>query len=502
MEDMGPAVSPSLGAAAVKTRAVAGIKALSVRTVLSLLLRVISSLCLARLLFPRDYGVFGVAAYITGIGLFLSDAGLAGALVRQSAEPTEDEMTTVFWCQQAITGCVAVSLVAASPWLAQAYHLSHAAVTLLVAMALGLFLNSLRVVPMLALERRLQFSVIARCEMIENVAQTLGTIGFAALGWGAWALAGGGLLRGVVGLGCIWAASPWRPRGRFQANLARDLARFGIPFQLNALLPTLLGAWQPLAVSRMLGLAALGFVNWAINLASVPLMLSAVMNRVAFPAYSRIQHEPEALDHYLRATLRRISAVLCLVVPSAILLCPVAIPVLFHARWTPAIPLVQWFSLEVVLLTLNGILCATQNATGHPSDRLWAALGVGALRGGLGIAAIRWLGLLGLGPAACLASATELFVSATLVRYRNPVCATLHREVFRPLLIAGAFLAVAYGVGRILAPGHGIWQAGLGLLIFLSLMGLRELSAKERTVLIELRGFLRMLRPAAEGSGS
>ena len=175
------------------------------------------------------------------------------------------------------------------------YKLSPAALLLLVVMSLGLFLSSLRVIPMMALERDLQFPVIARCELIENLAQTTGTILLAYLGWGAWALAGGGIVRGVVGLACVWAASPWRPQGRFHFAIVKQLARFGVAYQLNAIVPSLLGGWMPLVVGRLLGVAAVGMVGWAANIASVPMMLSGVLNRVAFPAYSRLQSDPEAL---------------------------------------------------------------------------------------------------------------------------------------------------------------------------------------------------------------
>lgn len=486
-----------LHARTVKSRAISGVKALSLRTGASVLLRVVSSLCLAHLLFPRDYGLFGVAAYLTGLGGFLSDVGLGGALIRQEGKPTPNETFTVFCSQQAITALIVAVILAASPWLVHVYNLSHAATLLLGAMAGGLFFNSLRVVPMMALERDLQYSAIARCELIENLVQTGGTIALAALGCGAWSLAGGGLLRGAVGLACIWAASPWRPRGVFQFAVVRRLARFGIAFQLNVLAPTLLGGWMPLVVTRLLGVAAMGLVGWAVNVASVPAMLGAVLNRVAFPAYSRLQSDPEALVGCLRASVRRLNVALCLIVPLVVIACPVAIPLLFGHRWAPAVVLVQWFSLEIVLLSLNWILCAAQNATGHAADRLWVALGTGALRAGLGWGAVAHFGLAGLGPAVCAASLIELLVSTWAVVARHPQARALWPDLFRPLLVGGVCLAVAVGAGRLLIGQSGLTQAFVALGIFVLLTALQEALGGGRVLRTELRGLARMLRPAA-----
>ncbi len=488
-----------LHARSVKARALSGVKVLTLRTGVSLLLRVVSSLCLAHLLFPKDYGVFAVAAYITGLGLFLSDVGLGGALVRQPGKPTNNEMFTVFCSQQIITAVMVCTVMVASPWLVHAYGLSPAAALLLGAMTLGLFFNSLRVVPMMALERELRYPAIARCELIENLVQTGATIALAALGSGAWALAGGGLLRGLVGLICIWAASPWRPRGRFEFAIVRRLARFGVAFQLNALAPTVLGGWMPLAVGRILGVAAVGLVGWATNIASVPLMLSAVINRVAFPAYSRLQSDPEALVGYLRASVRRLNVILCLAVPVAVIACPVAVPALFGHRWTAAVTLVQWFSLEVVLLSLNGLLCATQNATGFASDRLWVALVTGTLRAGLGLWAITHFGLLGLGPAVCAASLAELLISTWAVVARHPRARLIWQELFRPLLVGGGSLAVAECAARLAAENAEPVRALTALGVFVLLMATQDALSRSRVMRTELRGLARMLRPAIEG---
>ena len=306
-------------------------------------------------------------------------------------------------------------------------------------------------------------------------------------------------MRGAVGLACIWSVSPWRPAGRFQWPIVTRLAKFGIPFQLNALVPALLGGWTPLVVGRLLGMAALGLVNWAANIASLFMMLSAVLNRVAFPAYSRLQTDPDALALSLRASIRRLSAVLCLIIPVVVIVCPVAIPLIFGRRWTGAIPLVQWLSLETLLLSLNGLMAAAQNATGYAGDRLAVAAGIGLLRWGVGYAALRAFGLAGLGPAVCAVSTVELLISAGLVRWRQPRCALLVPEMLRPLAVMGGTLTVALMAG--FAAKHTGWsQTGVGLLVFGAAVLALEALNRSRPMTAELQGVLRLLRPKVQSS--
>ena len=484
----------------VTTRAISGVKVLAARTLISALLRVVSTLVLARLLFPREYGLFGVASSITGLGMFLCDVGLASALVRQETAPTRNAAFTVFCTQQVITGLVAIAIAGAVPALMHIYALPPAAKPLLLTMAFGLFSSSLRIVPMLALERDLQFPIIARCELLENLAQTGSTIAFAYSGWGAWALAGGGLVRGVVGLVLVWSASPWRPAGQFEWHILKRLARFGFAFQLSSVIPALLGGWMPLVVGRLLGVAAVGLVGWAVNLASVPLMLSAVLNRVAFPAYSRLSSDPDALGSSLSLSIRRLSAVFSLLIPLVVLVCPLSISLLFQARWSPAIPLVQWFSVECAVLTLTGLLASAQNAMGYAGERLVVTVIIGGLRCSIGYCAVRHFGLLGIGPAVFLVSLTELGASAHLVKLRNPVCGRLLRETLQPLLTAGAMLAAGLVCGRVVYPHDILGQTTVSLAVFVGLIAAREAVTGGRALGTELRAIHRMLRPVRRES--
>ncbi len=491
---MNATAAPQLSTEEVKARAGKGVTVLAARTVLSQVLRIVSALFLSRLLFPADYGLFGIVSYATSLGIFLGDLGLSAALVHQSHEPTEDETSTIFWCHQALTAGIVATILVLAPSLVEGYALGAQALPMVYVMALGLFLSSLRVIPLMALERKLAFALIARAELIENVAQVLTTISLAALGCGAWSLAGGGLARGAVGLVCIWWASPWRPRGTFRFAVVRKLLGFGLAFQLPPLVATLTLGWIPLVVGRVLGKDAVGFINWATALAATPMMLSAILNRVAFPAYCRLQEDPVGFASYLRTSLRRLSAAFCLFIPLAVFAVPVAVPLFFGERWVPAVPLVQWFSMEAILTTLIGLLATAQNAGGRPWERFAVTVGVGVLRWGLGSWIIQHYGLTGIGPLGIFASLSELCVTAWLVARLNPALKGLVAEVVEPFVTVGLLL-----LGVCLALPHfipeGPWtQALTGAVLFLALFLVRERIPGPLPLVAELRIIGHLLR--------
>ncbi|MFL5350711.1 MAG: oligosaccharide flippase family protein [Hyalangium sp.] len=491
---MNATATPEVTTSEVKARAQRGVLILAARTLASQGLRVVSALVLSHLLFPDDYGLFGIVSYAATLGAYLGDVGLSAALVRQPHEPTPEETSTIFWGHQALTAVLATLVVVLAPRLVQGYALGTQALPMIYVTAGGMFFFSLRIIPLMTLERRLAFTAIARAELIENLAQVLTTLGMAVLGCGAWALVGGGVARGAVGLLCIWQASPWRPQLMFHGAIIRRLLSFGLAYQLPPLLAAFVAGWVPLVVGRVLGKDAVGLVNWAWALASTPMLLSGILTRVAFPAYCRLQDDPAGFADYLRTSLRRLSAALCLLIPLAVLAVPVAVPLFFGERWVPAVPLAQWFSMECIMFTLVGLLVTAQNAGGRPWERLAVTLGVGVSKWGLGTWLIHRFGLAGVGPLGSIVSMGELAVTAWLVTRLNPALRGLVMEVVEPvvtvgLLLLGVLLATPYLVRE------GMWAQGfVGVALFAVLFLLRERLPGPLPLVAELRTIIELVR--------
>ena len=208
-----------------------------------------------------------------------------------------------------------------------------------------------------------------------------------------------------------------------------------------------------------------------------------------------------SFGHRLRADAARqvswiaaVSQAVVALVPVLVIVCPLLIPALFRARWTPAVPLVQWLSLECVLLTLTGIIASAQNATGRAGERLGVTLGFGLARWGLGYLAVVRFGLSGIGPLVVSLSLGELLLTASLVRWRNRGCGRLMGEVFRPLLTGGGMLVVSMGVGRVAGHDSPLLRTAVSLAAFLMLVAIREIATQGRLLTRELRALFAMFR--------
>src|SRR4051794_31103425 len=81
----------------IKHRARRGVLILALRTVLVQIAVLGGQVALARLLDPRDFGVFAIVQFALSFFTFFGDAGLGASLIQKKIAPTHRELSSVFF---------------------------------------------------------------------------------------------------------------------------------------------------------------------------------------------------------------------------------------------------------------------------------------------------------------------------------------------------------------------------------------------------------------------
>src|SRR4051812_41304709 len=76
----------------------------------------VTNIVLARLLAPRDFGVFGICSFFIAMGLVLGDAGIGAALVRKEHPPSAEEYQSAFVANSIFGATLTVAFAALAPW--------------------------------------------------------------------------------------------------------------------------------------------------------------------------------------------------------------------------------------------------------------------------------------------------------------------------------------------------------------------------------------------------
>lgn len=298
---------------------------------------------LARYLHPRDLGVIAVGLSLAGSIGFFTDAGIAAGLIREKEEPDPRDLRAVMAFQLIVTVPLAVvgNLVALA--------LGHDA-QVVALMLFAVPLVAFRTPGTVMLERRLDYGLLARIEVLETLAFTIASSVSVIAGAGALGVAGALILRSVVGTGVMVARGPLGllvPRWSWRR--LRPLLRFGAAFQAIGVIALGRDQGVNLGVIAVAGAATLGIWSVASRLMQVPILFFEALWRVSYPAVARLLEE----DQDARGILQR--AVLQMVPLAGALLVTMTgaaaalVPLLFGSAFAGAADAIPFAALGLLV---------------------------------------------------------------------------------------------------------------------------------------------------------
>lgn len=336
---------------ALKKKSLNSIGTLICRQFATKLIYLVANIVLARMLAPQVFGIFAIVSFVVQFFSVFGDVGIGAALIQKKDELRPEELSTIFWLQQLLVWVVALIAFAAAPLVLRFYPtLPPVGVWLVRAMALGFMLSSLKTVPAILMERKIEFNRIALIDVSESLSFHGAAIAFALAGYEVWSFVWAAVIRSILGVVVVYSISSWRPTLCFNFAAIRGLLRFGLPYQGNNILAFIKDAVTPVFVGSYAGAAAVGYVNWARNFAFAPLMISEVFGKVAFPSFSRIQEDRELLARTVERSIRMMTLVLFPVSALMIALGPQLIHVLFTDKWLPALPAYYFYCTSPLVI--------------------------------------------------------------------------------------------------------------------------------------------------------
>jgi O-antigen/teichoic acid export membrane protein len=394
----------------VTGRVVRGAFALGIRQVLVHASNVGGSILLARLLSPREYGIYAVITFfIVFLGTF-GGTGLAANLIREHPAPAPQVYRAVYTLQQVAVLFFAVVFWALAPLLAHAYHLQSSGPWLFRLTALSLVATSAMVPPQIQMERALNFQRLAYVETAQALCFNITAVVLAWRGFGGISFGIALLVRSLIGVAFAYLLQPVSLRWHFDWKLAAPHLRYGLYYQSAQILSIVKDSITPLVIGYLVGSAGVGYLSWAGMIAAYPVLLLTVLQRLYLPAFGRLQSDPE---HYRRFLEQILWATNALAAPFAVLLLVLIHPVtvlVFGSKWLVALPLFYLFWTANLFVPTSTPVQSVLNASGKAS---WAALFAAmwmVLTWGLGWPLALWKGMLGIAIANACVQVSNLIV--------------------------------------------------------------------------------------------
>ncbi len=271
-----------------------------IEVIIKRVLDLIVKLVLARLLFPEDFGVIGMATVFISFIQVLNEAGMGVALIQKKEEDlTTAHFNTVFWANlfwSIFLYTIIVLFVA--PYVVKFYNQPILG-KIVPILSLSLLTSALNVVHKAQLMKELSFKKIAFVNNISTLIAGIAALIFAYLGVGIWALVINTVLAYFVSVPLFFYQTRWLPKFEFQALYLKEILTFGIFTTITQLIINVVSNADYLLIGKYVSASAVGFYSLAFMMTSlVKGQVTSMLNRVMYPFYSKIQDNIELLKSY------------------------------------------------------------------------------------------------------------------------------------------------------------------------------------------------------------
>lgn len=351
---------------AIAAKSVRGAFALVSRSFFLQILGIGTSFVLTVFLDPGSFGVFFVVSSIIVFFNYFQDIGLAASLIQSKNEPSKRQLRSVFTFQQILVLMLVVPSFIFSANIAHFYNLDNQGYILFLALLISFLITSLRTIPTVILERKLDYGKLVMPQIIENLVYNVTLIICAVMGLKVMSFTIAILLRSIVGLAVLYYLQPWPIGIAFDRLALKSLLSFGIPFQANSIMALLKDDLRTIYLGKILPISQLGYIGFAEKVSYLPLRL--VMDnviKVTFPSYSRLQDDKMALKLSIEKSIFIICAAIF----------PIGVAIINYSqflieyfpryqKWEPAILSIVFFSLGTVLSSVSTPLTNFLNAIG------------------------------------------------------------------------------------------------------------------------------------------
>jgi O-antigen/teichoic acid export membrane protein len=349
----------------IKQKTTSSVLFLSIRNIGIQAVSTLGFFILTILLGTGEVGLFAIVAETVGILGYFSDVGLAAALIQKKQQIEKKDLQTTFVVQQilVILCLIVISFVFNQISFSKGYGSKE--FWIFVSLCFSFFAASLKTIPSVLLERKLNFKLISTVDIIENVSFYLIAVIFAYFGFGVYSYAIATFIRSLLGLIIIYKFSPWPIGFSFSLPTAKELFKYGIPFQLNSFIAMAKDKLSNLLVAGILGRDGFGILSWAQKGPRIPLSFMDAIMKVTFPTFSRLQDHPEYLKKSLEKSIYFIamfvfpaSVGIALIAPDIINIIPK------YTKWLPAIIPLYFYCANVAIASITSPLTNAFNAVG------------------------------------------------------------------------------------------------------------------------------------------
>jgi O-antigen/teichoic acid export membrane protein len=408
------------------------------------------TIILARLLMPKDFGLFGVAMITIGTLQAFSQHGINIALIQKKSKITSYLNTA--WTIGIIRGIIlGIILIGIAPGVMKFFNTEKTIIYIMYTLGISLIIGNFRNIGMITYRKELDIGKRFIFSFATTMGDVITTIILALLFKNVWSLVGGYGARMVVSVIISYFLHPYRPKLEIDKQKIKELLEFGKWIFFSSILIFFITQGDDIFVGRFLGTTLLGFYVLAYHICRLPgNEFIAIIIKVALSFYSKIQNQLKRVKENYITTLQIINFILIPMMVGLIYLSEEFVLLFLGEKWSPIIKLIQVLGVWGIFHSVNQIAIPLFNGLGYPRLNTWINLiRLGILGGTIYPLGMRW-GIIGVALAVMGSGVGVLPITMELIKKKIQL---KKREIIKtliPPIIGSGAMILGIKVGEII----------------------------------------------------
>ncbi len=329
-------------------------------------LQMVKLAILARSLAPEELGLMAIIMIVIGFSHAFADMGVSNAIIHHQ-DITHVQLSSLYWLNLA-SGVLLTSVVFVFSSRIASFFEQPELQALTMTMSSVFILTAIGQQYRILCQKEMQLGAIALVTLLAELVATFIAIYLVRVGYGVWALVYSTLFASALTSFVFLFYGIRRhhkPTLVYRHRELKGFYSFGF-YQMGERSINYISAnMDKILIGKVLGTSAVGFYNMAWQLIVFPLSrINPIVNTVAFPAYSKLQHESDRRERYYTASIKLISLITIPMLVFLFFFAREIVLVVYGAGW-------EQTSILVRILAIVGI----SHALGNPGGALILALG-------------------------------------------------------------------------------------------------------------------------------
>ena len=263
----------------------------------------LTQLILARLLFPKDFGIIAIVMVFINFGRAITNAGLSQALIQKKNSNVVEE-NSVFYFNILIGSTFTVIVFLGSSFIAT-YYSQPVLKIILRTISFWFIVNALGIIHDVKLTRDLNFRTKFNVNIISVLISSIISITLAFIGFGIWALVVQLMATQIFRSALLWRFTLWRPLMVFEWAVLRKLLPFGFNILLSSIFTGFRISIFAIVIGKAYSATQLGFYNRANQLQNITSKtFTTSLQNVLFPVFSQLQDNIDLLKKGLKKSIK------------------------------------------------------------------------------------------------------------------------------------------------------------------------------------------------------